>query len=221
MARAISTWCKFERHPIYVCKGIVDGIRAGISIYWNMQSMYSQECNACHNCQSERALRAKCTWRRPSRCWWKAPCNTIWWVPSTRKRFGRLHHTLLYLCYSFWSKCILKICKLLSIRKGHNGRKLRAVRYHNSGEYISAKMKSFIADHGAMPQLELRGKSKQNAIAERFNRTLLGLICSMLCQKKHEESFELEIWRLLPIIVVITRLVAFSTECKSQNHLRS
>ena len=57
--------------------------------------------------------------------------------------------------------------------ENQRGRKVRALRSDNGGEYTSTEFKEYLARHGIKHQLSIPGRPEQNGVAERMNRTLL------------------------------------------------
>lgn len=66
---------------------------------------------------------------------------------------------------------------------------LHALRTDNAGEYVSKKFSQELERHGIEHQRTVPYNPHQNGLAERFNRTLMDLVRSMLHHKKLPKSF--------------------------------
>eukprot|EP00737_Agarophyton_chilense_P003002 gb/GEZJ01003471.1/.p1 GENE.gb/GEZJ01003471.1/~~gb/GEZJ01003471.1/.p1 ORF type:complete len:730 (-),score=111.20 gb/GEZJ01003471.1/:63-2252(-) len=66
---------------------------------------------------------------------------------------------------------------------------LKALRTDNGGEYLSHRFTKELERHGIEHQRTVPYNPQQNGLAERFNRTLMDLVRSMLCHKKLPKHF--------------------------------
>ena len=66
---------------------------------------------------------------------------------------------------------------------------LKGERTTNGGEYTSKEFKDYLASKGIKYQLSISGRSEQNRVAERMNRTLTECACSIKLQVNMSEGF--------------------------------
>ena len=64
------------------------------------------------------------------------------------------------------------------------GRKLKALRTDNGGEYTSAEFEAYLRKEGVRHELTVPKNPEQNGVAERMNRTLVETMRSMLADSK-------------------------------------
>ncbi len=69
------------------------------------------------------------------------------------------------------------------------GRKLKAIRSDNGGEYISNEFSAYLTSEGIKHELTIPYTPEQNGIAERLNRTLIESVRSMLMESHLPKSF--------------------------------
>ena len=69
------------------------------------------------------------------------------------------------------------------------GRKLKALRTDNGGEYTSAEFEAYLRKEGVRHELTVPKPPEQNGVAERMNRTLVETIRSMLADSKLPPRF--------------------------------
>ena len=67
---------------------------------------------------------------------------------------------------------------------------VNALRTDRGREYISDEFKSFCDEKGILRQLTIPRTPQQNGVAERRNRTLMEMICSMMAQANLPISFQ-------------------------------
>jgi transposase InsO family protein len=73
------------------------------------------------------------------------------------------------------------------------GRKLKTFRSDNGGEFTSTEFESYLKRAGVKHQLTISKCPEQNGIAERMNRTLIEMVCSMLASAGLPKSFGLNL----------------------------
>jgi transposase InsO family protein len=62
----------------------------------------------------------------------------------------------------------------------HTGRKLKVLRTDNGGEYLSNDFRAYLSSYSINPHLTVAMIPQQNGVAERVNRTLLGLVLAIM-----------------------------------------
>ena len=72
--------------------------------------------------------------------------------------------------------------KFVSIVETQSGKKLKALRSDNGGEYIAKEFKDFSTARGIKCEFTAPYTPAQNGVAERMNRTIQECILSMLSQ---------------------------------------
>lgn len=70
-----------------------------------------------------------------------------------------------------------------------SGRKLKAIRTDNGGEFTSAKFETYLKTEGVQHELTVPKNPEQNGVAERMNRTLVENTRSMLSNANLPHSF--------------------------------
>lgn len=68
-------------------------------------------------------------------------------------------------------------------------RKIKAVRSDNGGEYVNKKFRQFCDERGIIQQTTIPYTPQQNGVAERFNRTIMEKVRSMLIDAGLEKYF--------------------------------
>ena len=64
------------------------------------------------------------------------------------------------------------------------GKSIKTLRSDRSGEYLLGEFRSYLSEAGIQSQLSAPGTPQQNGAAERRNRTLMGMVRSMMsCSK--------------------------------------
>lgn len=76
------------------------------------------------------------------------------------------------------------------------GKMVRGLRTDRGGEYLSNEFVKFCKEHGIKRQLTTRYTPQQNGVAERKNRTVIGMIITLLASKRMPKVFwtEAAIW---------------------------
>ena len=69
------------------------------------------------------------------------------------------------------------------------GKKLKVFCSGSGGEFTSAEFESYLKQEGIKHQLTIPKCPEQNGVAERMNRTLLEMVCSMLVDSKLPQRF--------------------------------
>ena len=69
------------------------------------------------------------------------------------------------------------------------GRKLKALRTDNGGEYTSTDFKAYLRTEGVRHELTVPKTPKQNGVAERMNQTLVETVRAMLADTKLPHKF--------------------------------
>ena len=69
------------------------------------------------------------------------------------------------------------------------GQRLAALRTDNGGEFINSAAEQFLRQHGVTRQVTTVYTSSQNGVAERFNRTIMDTVRSMLHHANLADSF--------------------------------
>eukprot|EP00253_Pinus_taeda_P024974 PITA_24974 len=98
-----------------------------------------------------------------------------------------------------------KFCEFKALVEKESGKKIRALRSDNGGEYVSQEFKDFCAAEGIKWELTAPHNPQQNGVDERKNRTIMGETWAMIfvstvychvtkdAQKKLESTTELGI----------------------------
>lgn len=71
-----------------------------------------------------------------------------------------------------------------------SGKKIKALRSDNDGEYVSQEFKDFCAAKGIKRELSALHNPQQNGVAERKNGTIVGAAQGML----HDQGLPLHLW---------------------------
>ena len=86
------------------------------------------------------------------------------------------------------SEAFNKFLEWKTLVENSSGHKLKVLHTNNGGEYMSTEMKSFLKK-GVHHELTVPKIPEQNGIAERLNRTLVEMVCSMLSDSKLSQCF--------------------------------
>ena len=73
-----------------------------------------------------------------------------------------------------------------------SGRRVKALRTDNGGEYTSSRFEKFLQDEGIHHERTIPKTPEQNGVAERMNRTLVEMVRSMLFDSKLPHRFWVE-----------------------------
>ena len=79
--------------------------------------------------------------------------------------------------------------RFLSSVENQSGKKVKALRSDNGGEYISKQFAYFCAEKGIKREFIAPYTPAQNGVAERMNRTIQERLMSMLSQSHLPQSF--------------------------------
>ena len=77
-----------------------------------------------------------------------------------------------------------------SLVEKDSGKKIKALRSDNGGEYVSQEFKDFCAAEGIKWELTTPHNPQQNGVADRKNRTIVGVVWEML----HDQGLPLHLW---------------------------
>ena len=83
-----------------------------------------------------------------------------------------------------------KFCEFKSLVKKESGKKIKALRSDNRGEYVSQECKDFCAAKGIKRELTTPHHTHQNGVVERKNCSILGSTRVML----HDQGLPLHLW---------------------------
>lgn len=83
-----------------------------------------------------------------------------------------------------------KFCEFKALVEKYTGKKVKALRSDNGGEYISNEFKKFCAKKGIQRELIAPHKPQQYGVAERKNRTIVGAAGAML----YDQGLPLHLW---------------------------
>eukprot|EP00253_Pinus_taeda_P003971 PITA_03971 len=83
-----------------------------------------------------------------------------------------------------------KFCEFKVLVEKESGKKIKALRSDNSGEYVSQEIKEFCATKGIKRELTAPHNPQQNGVAERKNKTIVGATQVML----HDQGLPLHLW---------------------------
>jgi len=75
---------------------------------------------------------------------------------------------------------VTKFCEFKVLVEKESGKKIKALRSDNSGEYVSQDFKEFYAAEGIKQELMAPHNPQQNGVDERKNRTIAGVAWVML-----------------------------------------
>jgi len=83
-----------------------------------------------------------------------------------------------------------KFCEFKALVEKESGKKIKALRSENGGEYVSQEFKKFCANEGIKRELTTPHNPQQNGVAKRKNRTIVGAARVML----HDQGLPLHLW---------------------------
>jgi hypothetical protein len=83
-----------------------------------------------------------------------------------------------------------KFYEFKALVEKESGKKVKALRSDNGGEYISNEFKDFCSREGIRRELIAPHNPQQNGVAERKNRTIVGVAQVML----HDQGLPLHLW---------------------------
>ena len=89
-------------------------------------------------------------------------------------------------------QCVAAFKKYLAWAETQTSKKLLALHSDRGGEYLSREVRSLLDERGIEHRLTMPGSPQQNGIAERWNRTILDKMRSML----HGASLSLGFWEV-------------------------
>ena len=69
------------------------------------------------------------------------------------------------------------------------GKHIKAIRFDCGGEYLIGDFKDYLTENGIISQFTALGTPQQNGVVERWNRTLLDMVRSMLSYSTLPISF--------------------------------
>ena len=78
------------------------------------------------------------------------------------------------------SETFSKYCEFKALVEKESGKKVKALRSDNGGEYISNKFKDFCSKEGIQRELMSPHNPQQNGVAERKSRAIVGAAQAML-----------------------------------------
>ena len=84
----------------------------------------------------------------------------------------------------------LRFCEFKSLEEKEFGKKIKALRSDNGGEYVSQQFKDFCDAEGIKWELTTPHNPQQNGVAERKNRSIVGETRVML----YDQSLPLDLW---------------------------
>ena len=97
-------------------------------------------------------------------------------------------------CWIFFmqkkSETYSKFCEFKAVVEKELGKKVKALRSDNGGEYISDEFKDFCKAEGIQRELIAPHNPQQNEVAKRKNRTIVGATWAML----HDQGLPLHLW---------------------------
>ena len=103
--------------------------------------------------------------------------------------------------------------------ENQSGKKVKALRSDNGGEYISKEFADFCAEKGIKREFTAPYTPAQNGVAERMNRTIQERIMSMLSQSSLPQLFWVE--ALMTTIYLINRTLNATLQFKVPEELWS
>ena len=83
-----------------------------------------------------------------------------------------------------------KFCEFKSLVEKESGKKVKALRSDNGGEYISNEFKDFYIREGIRRELIAPHNPQQNGVVERNNRMIVGATRVML----HDQGLPMHLW---------------------------
>ena len=83
-----------------------------------------------------------------------------------------------------------KFCEFKALVEKDSGKQVKALRSDNGGEYISNEFKYFCSKEGIRREIIAPHNPHQNGVAERKNRTIVGVARAML----HDQGLLMHLW---------------------------
>ena len=83
-----------------------------------------------------------------------------------------------------------KFCEFKALVEKYSGKKVKALRSDNGGEYISNEFKDLTSKEGNQRELIMPHNPQQNGVAERKNRMIVGVAQAML----HDQGLPMHLW---------------------------
>eukprot|EP00253_Pinus_taeda_P021914 PITA_21914 len=99
------------------------------------------------------------------------------------------HKCLIYFMQKK-DQTFTKFCEFKALVEKESGKKIKATRSNNGGEYVSQRFKDFFASEGIKRELMAPHNQQQNGVVERKNRTIVGAAQEML----HDQGLPLHLW---------------------------
>lgn len=100
----------------------------------------------------------------------------------------------------------------LALAENQTGRKLKAIRTDNGGEYVSNEWDKYLSERGIRRQLTAPYTSPQNGVAERLNRTIMERVRACLAAA----SLPFSLWAEAVAAVVYTKNMCPTVALKSK-----
>jgi len=88
------------------------------------------------------------------------------------------------------SETYSKFCEFKALVEKESGKKVKALRRDNSGEYISDEFQDFCKVEGICREIIAPHNPQQNGVSEWKNRTIVGATRAML----HDQGLPLHLW---------------------------
>ena len=76
-----------------------------------------------------------------------------------------------------------------NMAENSTGKKIKCLRNDNGGEYNNIQMRDFLSANGIKAEFTAPYSSQQNGIAERFNRSIMNMVRSMMIDANAEKEF--------------------------------
>ena len=83
-----------------------------------------------------------------------------------------------------------KFCEFKALVEKYTGKKVKALRRDNGGEYISNEFKNFCAKEGIQRELIAPHNPQHNGVVERNKISIVGVAWVML----HDQGLSLHLW---------------------------
>ena len=84
----------------------------------------------------------------------------------------------------------LRFCEFKALAEKESGKKIKALRSDNGGEYVSQQFKDLCASEGIKQELTAPHNPQQNVVTKRKNISIVGVPQVML----HDQSLPLHLW---------------------------
>ena len=84
----------------------------------------------------------------------------------------------------------MRFCEFKALAEKESGKKIKALRSDNGGEYVSQQFKDLCAAEGIKRELTTPHNPQQNGVAERKNISIMGATRAML----HDQILPLNLW---------------------------